>query len=104
MTIRELARDEQDLHEDLTHIHEALSAAYSEILADPRHHAEGLDRAACGPHLTHLAALATAAAAGGVSATGWRTDVLTQVGPSATGPLDRAETCMRQSGLWPWNP
>jgi hypothetical protein len=97
-------RDEHDTHEDLPHVHEALSAAYSEILADPRHQAEGLDRAACGPHLTHLAALATAAAAGGASATEWRADLLTHSGPAAASMLDRAETCMRQSGLWPWHP
>ena len=30
--------------------------------------------------------------------------VLAEVGPSATGPLDSAETCMRQAGLWPWKP
>ncbi len=77
---------------------------HSEGLADPRNQAEGLDRAACGPHPKHLAELAAAAAADGASATNWRTDVLTHVGPTATGPLDTAETCMRQAGLWPWKP
>lgn len=91
-------------HADLRHIHEALNDAYSEALADPRNQAEGLDRAACGPHLTHLAELAAAAAAAGASASTWRDDIMASAGPSAAGPLDTAEACMRQSGLWPWNP
>lgn len=91
-------------HADLGAIHAALDEAYSEALTDLRNKAEGLDRAACGPHLTHLAELAAAAAAGGASASTWRDDILASAGLSAAGPLDAAETCMRQSGLWPWNP
>lgn len=90
-------------HPDLTHIHEVLTAAYSEVLADPRNQAERLDGAACGPHIKHLAEIATAAAAQGASAAQWRTDVLTNAEPAATGALDGAETCMRRAGLWPWN-
>ena len=89
---------------DLAHLHEALTAAYSEVLADSRNQAEGLDRAVCGPHLKHLAEIAAAAAADGVPAAEWRADVLTRIGPSARGPLDSAEACMRQVGLWPWHP
>ena len=88
----------------LTHMHEALTAAYAEVLADPRNRAEGLDRASCGPHIKHLSELAAAAAADGISADQWRTDVLTQAGPSAVSALNSAETCMRESGLWPWSP
>lgn len=90
-------------HQGLSHIHMALDAAYSEALTDPRNQAEGLDRAACGPHLTHLAELAAAAAANGASADRWRADILAAAGPTAADHLDTAETCMRQSGLWPWN-
>ena len=104
MTMPEHVCDGADLHTDLTHLHEALIVTRSEALTDPRNQVEGLDRAACGPHLKHLAELAAAAAAGGASATDWRSSVLAEVGPSATGPLDSAETCMRQAGLWPWNP
>ncbi len=88
---------------DLKVMHDALSAAHAEALADPRNQAEGFEGAACGPHLKHLAALAAAAAADGVSADRWRTDLLGEAGPSAVTALDAAEDCMRQSGLWPWN-
>jgi len=89
---------------DLAEIHAALEAAHAEVPADPGHQVEGLDGASCGPHIKHLSELAAAAAAGGVSAPQWRAEVLTQAGPSAAGALDGAEICMRQAGLWPWNP
>ena len=104
MTKPRQACDSHDLDADLSHLHEALTVTHSEDLADPRNQVEGLDRAACGPHLKHLAELAATAAAGGASARDWRGDVLAQVGPSAAGPLDSAEICMRQAGLWPWRP
>jgi len=85
------------------HVHEALTAAYAEVLASPSGQVEGLDRAACGPHLMHPSELAAAAAADGISADRWRGDVLAHAGPSAASALDSAESCMRQSGLWPWN-
>ena len=56
-----------------------------------------------GPHIKHLAELASAAAEGGVSASQWRADVLSEAGPSATGALEGSEACMRQAGLWPWS-
>lgn len=89
---------------ELADVHAALEAAHAEVLSDPRHQSEGLDGASCGPHMKHLAELASAAAEGGVSASQWRAGVLTQAGPSAAGALDEAESCMRQAGLWPWNP
>jgi hypothetical protein len=85
-------------------MHETLSAAYAEVLDDPRNQAEGLDRATCGPHLKHLSELAAAAAPEGFSAAQWRADLLTGAGASAGTAVDMAETCMRQSGLWPWHP
>ncbi len=90
-------------HPSLAHVHEALAAAYAEVLASPSGQVEGLDRASCGPHIKHLSEVAAAAAADGMSADQWRTDVLARAGPSAVIALDSAETCMRQSGLWPWN-
>ena len=74
---------------DLADTHAALEAAHAEVLTDPRHQAEGLDGASCGPHIKHLAELASAAAEGGVSASQWRADVLSEAGPSATGALER---------------
>lgn len=84
-------------------LHVALAAAHAEVLADPRHSAEGLDRAGCGPHSKHLAVLAAGAAAEGMSADRWRSDLLQQAGTDAKPALDAAEACMRASGLWPWN-
>ena len=55
MTMPRHACDSNDLDMDLSHIHEALTVSHSEALADPRNQVEGLDRAACGPHLKHLA-------------------------------------------------
>ena len=92
--------EEHGGHQDLAHIHDALNDAYAEVLAEPRNQAEGLDRAACGPHIKHLAAIAAAAAIGGASAAQWRTDVLTSAGPAAADALDAAQTCMRGAGLW----
>lgn len=88
---------------DLAHMHDALDAAYAELLADPRHHVESLEGAACGPHLKHLAVLAEAAAANGVSSEQWRADLLSHTGPDAAPAIDAAQACMHHSGLWPWN-
>ena len=89
---------------DLAQMHDALHAAYAEVLEDPRNQAEALDGAACGPHMKHLAVLAAGAAAEGVSADQWHANVLRQAGPDAAAALDVAEECMRYSGLWPWSP
>lgn len=90
-------------HLPLAHLHKALEAAYAEALTDPRNQPEGIDGAACGPHVKHLAELAAAEAARGVSSEQWRADMLAHGGPKAGPALDTAETCMRESGLWPWN-
>ena len=87
---------------DLTQMHQAVSAAHAEALAEATTLVEGLDGASCGPHLKHLAQLAAAAAAQGLSADAWRSALLTEGGPTAATAVDSAETCMRQSGLWPW--
>lgn len=89
---------------ELSRMHEALSAAYAEVLDDPRNQAERLEDASCGPHVRHLSEIAAAAAAEGLSADQWRTRLLEHAGASAAGPLDAAEVCMRHSGLWPWHP
>lgn len=90
-------------HQGLAHVHEVLSAAHDELLANPGGVVEGLDGALCGPHIKHLSTLAAVAAADGLSASQWRADVLAHAGPSAASALQLAETCMVQSGLWPWN-
>jgi hypothetical protein len=87
---------------DLTQMHQAVSAAHAEALTEAATHVEGLDGASCGPHLKHLAQLAAAAAAEGLSAEAWRSALLDEAGPTAAPAVDTAETCMRQSGLWPW--
>lgn len=89
---------------DLEHIHHALDAAYAEVLGDSRNQPEGLDFAACGPHMKHLAVLAAGVAADGESADQWRASLLATSGTDTAAALDAAEGCMRRSGLWPWNP
>lgn len=89
---------------DLEHVHHILDAAYAEVLDDSRNQPEGLDFASCGPHMKHLAVLATGAAADGQSADQWRTSLLDTAGADTATALAAAERCMRQSGLWPWNP
>jgi hypothetical protein len=87
---------------NLTQMHQAVSAAHAEALTESANRVEGLDGASCGPHLKHLAQLAAVAAAEGISADAWRAAILDEVGPAAATAVDSAETCMRQSGLWPW--
>jgi hypothetical protein len=87
---------------DLSRIHHALVENHREALADPRNSAEGLDFASCPPHRQHLATLAAAASAEGISADAWRSAILEGLGPEAGPLLESAESCMRESGLWPW--
>jgi hypothetical protein len=87
---------------DLERIHQALMGSHREALADPRNSAEGLDFASCPPHRKHLAALAAEASAQGLSADTWRSSILDGIGPEVRPLLDSAESCMRESGLWPW--
>jgi hypothetical protein len=87
---------------DLGHIHQALLDTHEEALADPRNSAEGLDFASCPPHRQHLATLAAGASAEGMSADAWRSTILEGLGPEARPLLESAESCMRESGLWPW--
>lgn len=89
---------------DLTQLHDDLSTAHADALAHLATHVEGLERAACAPHLTHLAQMAVAAAADGVSAAAWRTELRARTEADIDAALDAAESCMRGSGLWPWNP
>ena len=87
---------------DLARVHERLVAAHQE-LDDPRYAAEGLEGASCGPHVKHLAQLAAAAAAEGLTAEQWRGWIRVGVGAHTIPLLERAETCMRGAGLWPWH-
>ena len=63
--------------------------------------AEWLEGASCGPQVKALAVRATDAASRGVSAAGWRRDLLAEH-PDASALLAEAEDCMRGAGLWPW--
>lgn len=63
--------------------------------------AEWLEGASCGPRVKALAVRATDAASRGVSAAGWRRDLLA-AHPDASALLAEAEDCMRGAGLWPW--
>lgn len=87
---------------DLGHIHQALMETHREALEDPRNSAERLDFASCPPHRKHLAALAAGASAEGISADAWRSSILEGIGPEVGPLLESAESCMRESGLWPW--
>lgn len=87
---------------DLEQIHHALKNSHYELLEDSTYAAEGLDGTSCPPHRKHLAQLAAGAAAQGIDAQTWRAWVLGGVGPDAQPLLDSAESCMHESGLWPW--
>lgn len=87
---------------DLAQIHSALMSAHHELVEDPRNDAEGLDGAACGPHVKHLARLAMGAAAEGVSAQSWRASLVAEFGSAVVPLLDETQSCMHSAGLWPW--
>ena len=87
---------------DLTQIHQALLDTHQEALSDPRNSVEGLDFSSCPPHRQHLVTLAGAASAEGMTAGAWRSAILEGLGPEAEPLLESAESCMRESGLWPW--
>ena len=87
---------------DLEQMHHALEHTHREMLEDSTYAAEGLEGASCPPHRKHLAQLAAGAAAQGMDAQTWRSQILRGIGPGAQPLLDSAESCMRESGLWPW--
>jgi hypothetical protein len=61
---------------------------------------EGFDYTCCVPRALTLAGLAVALASDGVGSDTWRADAVAHgVEPAA---LDQAESCMRTSGIWPW--
>ena len=86
---------------DLTQIHQALLDTHQEALSDPRNSVEGLDFSSCPPHRQHLVTLAGAASADGMSADAWPSAILEGLDPEAEPLLESAESCMRESGLWP---
>jgi hypothetical protein len=87
---------------DLASLHESLAALRGDLLVDPRNEVEGLDRASCPPHVKHLAVLAVGASSEGMSADQWRAWVTGGAGEMVVPLLAEAETCMKDSGLWPW--
>lgn len=62
---------------------------------------EGLDRAACGGHITDLARLAIKAANGGRSSQDWRAWIQDALDDADVANV--TEECMRTNGLWPWS-
>lgn len=88
---------------DLAEVHEALVHAHQELLDEPAAGAEGLDAASCPPHVKHVAQLAMGAAAEGLTAQRWRDEIVDGLGDDVKPLLQRAETCMRDVGLWPWH-
>ncbi len=87
---------------DLAVVHESLASMRGDLLADPRNEVEGLDRAACPPHIKHLAALAVGYSAEGHDAEEWRHWVVDGAGQQVAPLLHTAELCMKDSGIWPW--
>lgn len=81
-------------------MHDDLGWAARPAVSDPALR-DWLERAACGPHVKAVAALAIQASAEGRSAAQWRCDLLAEH-PGASALRAEAETCMRSSGLWPW--
>lgn len=88
---------------DLAQIHAVLLESHEELLHEPASDVEGLDGASCPPHVKHLAQIAFVAASEGYTAQRWRTDILEGLGPDVAPLLQRAEDCMHDAGLWPWN-
>ena len=83
-------------------VYERLARAHCGDLEDPRYSVEGLDIAACGAQVKHVAQYGIAAADHGVDAATWRESIITEAGPEAAAVVADAEECMRASGLWPW--
>ncbi len=100
----------KNTHEaELTEIHQTLREAehhllkeHRELVDDPRNAVEQLERAGCSAHIKDLARLAMGAWSEGLTAEGWRTWIVDGMGPEAGPLVAAAETCMRTSGLWPW--
>jgi hypothetical protein len=84
-------------------VYHALLVAHRVELHDSNNGPEWLEEASCSPHVKELARLASSAASRGMSAEHWRAMIMSEGGPGASPLLDTAETCMRESGLWPWN-
>ena len=61
---------------------------------------EGFDYTCCVPRALTLAGLAVALASEGAGSDKWRADAAVHgIDPAA---LLQAESCMRSSGIWPW--
>lgn len=61
---------------------------------------EGFDYTCCVPRALTLAGLAVALASEGAGSDAWRADAVAHgIEPTA---LLQAESCMRASGIWPW--
>ena len=83
-----------------TSIGARLEAVHSGMADEPM--AEGLERAACGPAVKHLAHLGIHTASAGGSEADWRAWVHEHVPEVSDALLAEAEQCMHSAGLWPW--
>ena len=88
---------------DASEVYSALLRAHRAELGGSHNGPEWLEEASCSPDVKELAKLASSASANGMTAESWRAMVMSEGGPEALPLLDTAETCMRESGLWPWN-
>jgi hypothetical protein len=84
-------------------VYRALLRVHRAELDDSHNGPEWLEEASCPPGVKELARLASSASVHGMTAEGWRSMIMSEGGPEASPLLDNAETCMRESGLWPWN-
>jgi hypothetical protein len=84
-------------------VYQALLQAHRVELHDSHNGPEWLEEASCSPDVKELAQLASSAASRGMTAQDWRAMIMSEGGREASPLLDTAETCMRESGLWPWN-
>lgn len=90
----------RDVKVDARAFHEA--KAELDDLAESVAAAEIFGGVACAPEMIYLAQVGMGAAIRGCSEEGWRAEVSKIRGPKARQQLDRAEGCMRESGLWLW--
>ena len=76
-----------------------LQALHERLIDEPL--PEDLERAACGPHVKHLAHLAMHAAEAGATVEQWRAWVRVHASEASPTLLAEAEECMHSAGLWP---
>lgn len=94
--------DEATDRRSLMEAEHGLLEAHRELIDDPCNGVEGLEGAACAPHIAELVRLAVGAAADHQPSQTWRGWIADELGSRAAAVTEEAEACMRASGLWPW--